>query len=177
MHNVEFKAELRDLTLARAICAALGASKILDFDQTDTYFRVPSGRLKRRETPGEPIEYIFYERANRASPKLSHFMIYSEEQARERFGLAPLPIWVTVRKHRELWMLGNVRIHLDEVEGLGTFLEFEALVSRDINMSRCHETLASLRSSFSPVLGEPIDCSYSDMIARDDEHKAEHRPG
>jgi adenylate cyclase, class 2 len=176
MQNFEFKAELRDLALARSICAALGARRILDFVQTDTYFRIASGRLKRREMPGEPAEYIFYDRVNHPSPRASHFVIYSEEQARERFGEGPLPVWVVVRKHRELWMLGNVRIHLDEVEGLGTFLEFEAMVSQDHDAARCHQALARMRQAFAPVLGEAIDCSYSDMAAREQEHREEHRP-
>jgi len=176
MHNVEYKAELRDLPLARVLCAALGARKILDFDQVDTYFRVASGRLKKRETPGEPTEYVFYDRANRTTAKLSHFMIYSEEQALERFGREPLPVWVVVKKHRDLWMHGNTRIHLDEVEGLGTFMEFESLVSKDHNIARGHEAIAALRAHFLPVLGEAIDCSYSDMLSREEEFKSEERP-
>jgi len=176
MHNVEFKAELRDLNLARSLCGVLGARKILDFDQTDTYFRVASGRLKKRETPGEPTEYVYYDRANRATAKLSHFMIYSEEQALERFGREPLPVWVVVRKHRDLWMHGHTRIHLDQVEKLGMFIEFESLVSRDHNITKGHEAVAALREHFSPVIGETIDCSYSDMVARDEDYKAELRP-
>ncbi|VAX40118.1 hypothetical protein MNBD_PLANCTO03-1518, partial [hydrothermal vent metagenome] len=52
MHNVEYKAELRDMAMAKATCRAVGASHIITLEQTDTYFRVPSGRLKRRECPG-----------------------------------------------------------------------------------------------------------------------------
>ncbi len=107
MHNVEFKAELRDLPLARSVCKAIGATFILTLEQTDTYFRVAAGRLKKRECAGEPTEYIFYDRENRARPKLSHFTIYSEAQAVERFGAAPLPVWVVVRKVRELYMLDS----------------------------------------------------------------------
>src|SRR3954465_3321524 len=169
MNNVELKAELRDIGVARAICRAVGASFILAFEQTDTYFRVAHGRLKKRDTDDEPCEYIFYERPNRAGPKLSHFTIYSEEQALERFGRHPLPVWVTVRKRRELWMHANVRIHLDRVEGLGTFLEFEALVSRDHSVAQCQEAVAQLKAKFQPVLGELIDCGYSDLIASDQE--------
>jgi adenylate cyclase class IV len=176
MNNVEFKAELRDPALAASICRTIGATFICTMEQTDTYYRIPSGRLKKREIPGEPTEYIFYERANRAAPRLSHFLIYDEAQARERFGAEPLPVWVRVRKRRDLWMHGQVRIHLDEVEGLGTFLELEALVTRDHNISRSHESIAALREHLAPVIGEPIDCSYSDMIARDEDQKAEYRP-
>ena len=80
MHNVEIKSELRDLTIARAICQSINATFILTFDQTDTYFKLPQGRLKRRETQGEPVEYVFYERADRAAPKLSKFAILSSER-------------------------------------------------------------------------------------------------
>jgi adenylate cyclase, class 2 len=167
MHNVEIKAELRDLPIARAICQACKATFILGFTQVDTYYKLPQGRLKRRETQDEPAEYIFYERPNRASPKLSHFTIYSEEQAHERFGSLPMPVWLIVRKHRELWMLGPTRIHLDTVERLGTFIEFESLVSKENNVARAHEHISWLREQFRPALGELIDCSYSDMLAQD----------
>lgn len=172
MHNVEFKCELRDLQLARSILRAKEGSFIGELKQTDTYFRIPSGRLKRRDCEGDPVEYIFYDRANRSQPKISHFVIYSEPQAMERFGLAPLPVWVVVRKTRELWMIGNSRIHLDRVESLGNFAEFEALVCRDHNIARCHESIAELRRLLAPALGEPIDCSYSDMLARESENAA-----
>jgi adenylate cyclase, class 2 len=170
MNNVEIKAELRDLPLARSICRAIGATFILAFDQTDTYFRVPSGKLKKRETEGEPVEYIFYERPLKATSKLSQFTIYPEDKALERFGLQPLPVWVVVKKRRELFMHANVRIHLDAVEGLGRFLEFEALVSRNHDIEACARSIAELRQKFEPVLGELIDCGYSDLLARDAEN-------
>lgn len=169
MQNVEFKAELRDLPLARSICKALKATWVGELQQTDTYFRVASGRLKKRETVGEETEFIFYDRANRIRPKISQFTIYSEQHALERFGTAPLPIWLVVKKKRDLWIHGNVRIHLDQVEGLGNFLEFEALVSKDNNVPKCHDAIAELRTAFHPVLGEAIDRGYSDLLAAEQE--------
>src|SRR5262249_36557383 len=145
------------------------------FDQTDTYFRIFHGCLKKRETDGELAEYIFYERPNRAGPKLSQFTIYTEEAALERFGRELLLVWVTVKKRCELWMFGNVRIHLDNVAGFGRFLEFEALVSRDYNIAKCQESVAELRAKFQPVLGELIDCGYSDLLASEQESQA--KPG
>lgn len=167
MQNVEYKAELRDPELARSIARALKASFIGALHQKDTYFRITHGRLKKRESKGEPTEYIFYDRANRSSAKLSHFMIYSESAALERFGTNPLPTWVVVEKDRDIYMLGNVRIHIDQVHGLagGAFIEFEALVSRDYHVLRCHEAIDGLRESFAPVLGEAISGSYADLLA------------
>lgn len=165
MLNVEYKAELRDIALARTICRAIRATHIATLRQTDTYYRVAQGRLKRRDCEGEPVEYIYYDRANRAQPKLSLFNVYSERQARERYGEQELPIWVVVRKTRELYILDNVRIHLDRVDGLGDFLEFEAIVSRTQNVAKCHRDLAGLREKLGPAIGEAIGMSYSDMLA------------
>jgi adenylate cyclase, class 2 len=164
MHNVEYKAELRDPAMARATCRAVGASFIAVLRQTDTYFRVPAGRLKRRECEGEPTEWIFYDRANEAKPRLSSFTIYSDAQARERFGVNPLPELVVVRKVRELHLLDNVRIHLDHVEHLGDFLELEAMVSPGFPVPRCHAAVDRLRATFGPLLGEPLSASYADLV-------------
>lgn len=164
MHNVEFKAELRDVQLARSLAKAHGAAFIDAVEQVDTYYRVPSGRLKKRETTGEPLEYIFYDRDDRSRPKLSHFTIYTESQATARFGSNPLPVWVQVKKVREIYLLGNVRIHIDTVDKLGTFLEFEALVGTNHSVAACHRSIADLREMFSPCLGEPISCGYSDLV-------------
>lgn len=164
MQNIEFKAELRDLDLARTQCRALGASFVRTLDQTDTYFKLPDGRLKKREVPGEPVEWIFYHRSDRPTPKMSHFMLYSDEQAKARWGVLPLREWLVVHKIRELWLLSNVRIHLDRVDELGTFIEFEAQVSRKHTVKVCHEQVASLRESFAPILGEAIAGGYANLL-------------
>ena len=166
MQNIEFKAELRDMALARAQAQALGARLISIVEQRDTYYKLPDGRLKKREAKGEPTEWIFYHRPDRAGPRMSHFTLYSDDQARLKWGTASLREWVTVRKRREIFMIENVRIHLDEVESLGCFIEFEALCSRKWNVKRCHEEIADLRSAFAPILGEAISGSYSDLVDR-----------
>ena len=175
MKNIEFKAELRDRRIARAALRSLGASEILTMRQTDTYFKVLSGRLKRRECAGEPVEWIRYERAEKASPRPSEFSIYTEREALERFGAAPLPVWLTVEKVRELHMLANVRIHLDTVEDLGDFIEFEAMVSNDHPEERCHERVRALIDAVRPALGEAISVGYADLLAAREEEPAQDR--
>ncbi len=166
MQNVEFKAELRDAVAARSQCRLLGASFIGHMRQTDTYFRVNDGRLKRREAPGEPDEWIVYERPNVAGPRLSTYMLLSPEQASRRYGSLGLKEWLRVVKDRELWMIDNVRIHIDEVEQLGGFLEFEARVDSSNTVGSCDRRIAELREIFQPCLGETIGVSYSDLLAR-----------
>jgi adenylate cyclase class IV len=164
MQNIEFKAELRNLDAARRQCQLLDAALVAKLEQVDTYYKLADGRLKRRESPGEPIEWIFYHRPNRIGPKMSNYTILTDEQARRRWGTHSLKEWLVVTKTRELWMTGDVRIHLDQVEHLGTFIEFEAKVSRHFDVKSCHAVLAELRSNFGPLLGEPISMGYSDLI-------------
>jgi adenylate cyclase class IV len=164
--NIEFKAELRDAGLARGICAALGATRVGEFAQVDTYFRVPTGRLKRRETAGEAVEYIRYEREDSAAPRASDFAVMGEEEFVEWYGRAPLPVRVVVRKRREVFLFRNVRIHLDEVEGLGRFLEFEAVVGGGHEEPECRAMIGRLREAFAPALGEPVAVGYADLLER-----------
>ena len=170
MRNVEFKAELRDPQIALAVARKLGAGLVATLEQTDAYFRVLTGRLKRREQvvagEAEPVEYIHYERDDRSPPRISSFQIMSEGEFHERFGTLPLPEWLVVRKRREVYLLDHARIHLDRVESLGEFIEFEALVTPKHNVARAHETVAHLRSEFAPAMGEPISGSYSDLVAQ-----------
>lgn len=169
MQNVEIKCELRDLPLARTLCAALKSPLAETLKQTDTYFKLADGRLKRRESEGFPTEYIFYHRENAAKNRLSRFKIYSLQEARTVFGLQEPPVWVVVKKVREVYVYQGVRIHLDQVEGLGNFFELEALVTPQNNLAKGYERVDMLRRHFGPVLGEPLSASYSDMLAAESE--------
>jgi adenylate cyclase class 2 len=175
MQNIELKAELRDLEIARAQCRRLNAQKVGVYRQRDTYYRLTSGRLKRREVDGESSEWIFYHRPDRAQARMSHYMIYTEQQALARFGARPLPVLVVVEKSRELWIYENVRIHLDEVNRLGRFIEFEAVVDREHGVRDCHDVIAGLREEFGPIMGEVIGASYADMLAADEAAVDERR--
>ncbi len=165
MHNIEFKAELRNRSAARQQCKLLGATRMGLLRQTDTYYRLADGRLKRREAPGEPTEWIFYHRRDIVRPRMSDYAILTDAQARRRWGTQSLKEWVRVLKRRELWLLKNVRIHIDEVQGLGDFIEFEAVVSEKHDTKSCHQFIGRLREVFGPTMGEPVGPSYSDLVA------------
>ncbi len=174
MHNVEYKAELRDPLVARAIAKKIGATLDATLDQTDTYFRVTTGRLKKRETTEQghgplPTQYIFYDRADIVRPKLSHYTLYTEDEARERYGQRPLPTDIVVKKRRELWLAGTARIHLDHVENLGHFIEFEVPIHPKSSVTAARDKTEQLKAHFAPALGEPIALGYRDLIAADEE--------
>jgi adenylate cyclase class IV len=169
MQNVEVKYELRDAALCRTVIARLGARLAATIRQRDTYFRVPDGRLKKRETE-DGVEWILYHRLNRPSPRLSHFTIYTEDEALGRYGRQPLPVWVTVEKQREVWLLREVRLHIDRVEGLGNFFEVEALVTPRQHVGLCRREVDRIVKELGPVvLGGAIAVSYADMLAAEGE--------
>ncbi|MFO0828916.1 MAG: class IV adenylate cyclase [Phycisphaerales bacterium] len=165
MQNVEFKAEIRNVEAARRQCELSGAKCFGSFVQIDTYFRVPEGRLKRRETAGRAPEWIWYQRPDTVAARVSKYTILSDEQARVRFGTGTLVPWKVVRKTRELWIVDNVRIHLDTVEDVGSFIEFEAMVSPRHDLVECRMMLTQLREAFEPILGEPVGASYEAMVS------------
>jgi adenylate cyclase class IV len=169
MQTIEFKAELRDVDAARAQCAALHAEPVASMRQIDTAYRLTDGRLLRRDTPGEPPRWIFYHRPNHVRPRMCNYTLLNDDQARHRWGTQNLKPWLTVAKTRELWALDGVRIHLDEVDDLGTFVEFQADVSRTFDVKKCHRAIARLRETFGPILGEPTGAAYADLVAQREE--------
>jgi adenylate cyclase class 2 len=125
--NLELKARYASAqdAHARALsCSGQPAALLL---QRDTYFRVPRGRLKLRETEAVCAELIYYERAEESAERWSHFV---REDVTEPAGLLHVlteafGVLAVVRKQRTLYLFRDARIHVDEVEGLGTFVEFE----------------------------------------------------
>jgi adenylate cyclase class 2 len=124
------------------------------------------GRLKKREAPGEPTEWIYYHRRDIVRPRMSSYAILSDAQAKRRWGTHSLRAWLKVAKKRELWMLENIRIHLDDVLGLGRFIEFEAVIGKEHDTRECHEMIGELRGVFGPTMGEPVGASYCDLMAQ-----------
>lgn len=129
--NVEIKARIDSVAvmLPRALALASRGPEIIY--QDDTFFRCERGRLKLRQFDARQGQLIFYERADRAGPKTSFYEItLTTEPDKLRSVLsAALGEIGRVRKRRTLLMAGRTRIHLDEVQGLGDFLELEVVLA------------------------------------------------
>jgi adenylate cyclase class IV len=127
------KARCADHTNAEKVLAELGATHQWSLRQVDTYFAAPRGRLKLREQDGgsAAAELIAYDRPNETGVRASDYQLVAvPDPAALKLALAgALGIRVVVSKQRTLWMWHNVRVHLDRVESLGTFLEFEAVLA------------------------------------------------
>ncbi len=125
--NIEIKARCAKPERARATLMRLRARMVGPDYQSDTYFQTPNGRLKLRVFGPESGELIFYVRDDVAGPKESSYVISkTTEPASLAAALSgALGTRGVVRKRRTLYLVGRTRIHVDDVEGLGHFLELE----------------------------------------------------
>ncbi|MGB4780807.1 class IV adenylate cyclase [Candidatus Methylomirabilis sp.] len=130
MLNIELKARCEDLARLRESCESLGAEGQEPERQIDTYFSVSHGRLKLRESLDASAELIHYVRDDVAGARESHYELYPVEdpEALKAMLTAALGVSVVVAKRRETFVIGNVRIHLDKVQGLGSFVELQGTI-------------------------------------------------
>ncbi|HSD76556.1 MAG TPA: cytidine deaminase [Solirubrobacteraceae bacterium] len=128
--NLELKARDPDPEATLAALLAAGASDEGLLRQRDTYFAAAAGRLKLREERPGGAHLVAYERADEARERESryHLAAVADPSATRTALAAALGITVVVEKERRLLLAGNVRVHLDAVAGLGTFVELEAVV-------------------------------------------------
>ena len=156
--NIELKARVASLDAARSTAQRLATARLGTMHQIDTYFYVPRGRLKLREIDGQGAQLISYQRSNAAEARPSDYRIESVDdgEALKRDLAASHGIQVVVDKTREVFLYHNVRIHLDEVQDLGAFLEFEAVLDDEIDDAAGHAQVEWLCAQFG--ICHPTSC-------------------
>ena len=166
MRNVELKARDPDpaRTLERAL--ALGAEDQGEISQRDTYFAGARGRLKLREQEPGQDELIAYHRADdkRAGTSVYHRAPVSDAVALREALDAAHGTLVVVDKRRRLLLWEGVRIHLDEVDGQGSFVELEAVAADGSDLSSEHEKVERLRGELAVDDANLVAESYSDLL-------------
>ena len=164
--NVELKATDPDPERSLTICLELGAEDRGRIAQRDTYFRVADGRLKlREETPGGAA-LIQYHRPDTAEARESRYRIAPVEDGgalREALDAA-LGTLVVVDKERRLLLWEGVRIHLDRVAGLGSFLELEGVAPAGSDLEPERARVARLSEALGLDAGRILSDSYSDRL-------------
>jgi homotetrameric cytidine deaminase len=156
--NLEIKARDSDpgRSLERAL--ALGAEDRGEIVQRDTYFAHASGRLKLREqTPGA-AELIQYRRPDEAGPRVSDYRIVPAPEGLGAALDAAFGTVAVVEKRRRLLIADGVRIHLDRVEGLGEFVELEAVGHDDT------AAIDRLRAELGIADDALVAGSYADLL-------------
>jgi adenylate cyclase class 2 len=163
--NIELKAKTGDLVRARDAAIAAGAKHEQVLLQTDTYFHVSAGRLKLRQIEGARAELIWYSRSNNTAFRASDYIVSPVEDPQTMLTALSSALGVrgVVKKRRDLYLFENVRIHLDEVEGLGSFIEFEAVIADEADEKLSHARLVRLTEALGIGESDRIGVSYSDL--------------
>ncbi len=164
--NIEIKARTHRQDAIRDWLSAHDAEyRGTDF-QTDTYFYVDEGRLKLRQGNIEN-NLIFYLRNDQAGPKGSevHLSKVGDGDAMLQVLSEALGVMQTVRKEREIYFIQNVKFHLDQLEGLGQFVEIEAIdLDGTIGEDRLRMQCDHYLDAFHIQEEDLLTGSYSDMV-------------
>ncbi len=175
--NIEIKVQLADLTTVRQRAAGIAESGPFMLRQVDCFFSVPRGRLKLRVETGHDStgqhesargELIAYRRADQAQARESDYSICPVGDTAALLDVLqrslgdPDPV---VRKTRELFLRGRSRIHLDQVEGLGDFVEIEVVMRPGENPDAGHQELQQIQQLLG-IQGCAVQAvAYADLLA------------
>jgi len=168
--NVEIKARVKDPEGLAAIIYDLTDSMGAILRQEDTFFNVQNGRLKLRVSESESHgELIYYERPDSTGPKCcDYYSSYIADAETFKFSMTKaLGIRGTLKKVRRLYMFGTTRIHLDEVAGLGCFLELEVVLQPGQTSEDGEKIAKELMAQLGVEETDLIAGAYVDLLLQD----------
>ena len=162
--NIEIKARCEDAKRVREALHQRGARSAGTDHQIDTYFQAPKGRLKLRQGDIENA-LIAYQRPDQAGPKRSDVALATVGNGDELRAVLERSLEVRVRvdKVREIYYVNNIKFHIDEVQGLGAFVEIEACGKREDEaalLGQCREYMELFGIREEELVGR----SYSDLL-------------
>jgi predicted adenylyl cyclase CyaB len=166
MKNIEIKYQISS---SEQISSFLSSRRDILYlwtrEQTDIYFQTNTDRLKLRLQGDSDAQLIFYQRSDDTKPRESEYFIYNTADGENLKMILErsLGVKTTVKKIRSLYMFRNVRIHLDEVYGIGHYLEFESIIDYTTNQTGAQKNLQELLSMFSQFDLIPVTKSYADL--------------
>lgn len=166
MRNIELKVILDDDKHVVKAVKKIGARFKLRMRQIDTYYKSKNGRLKIREINNKYFELIFYQRPDRLSSKISNYFLL--KMKRDQTGIMKNILRVIlgekniIRKVRNFWLYKNTRIIIDNVAGLGNFLELET-VMRKSGLKYAHKEHNEIIKLLSLSKFKKVSKSYSDL--------------
>jgi predicted adenylyl cyclase CyaB len=164
--NIEFKAELIDLESAHATARNLSGKGPEILRQTDVFFPCPQGRLKLRIFDDNHGELIFYERADAPGPRRSNYQIARTADPHALLEILEHLSGVSgrVEKVRSLYIVGQTRIHIDQVKDLGSFLEIEVVLREQQSDAEGLHIAQTLAKEFGILDNHLIHVAYVDLL-------------
>jgi predicted adenylyl cyclase CyaB len=133
--------------------------------QQDTFFAAPDARLKLRDFGDGRGELIGYRRPDVGNARGSEYFVCPvPDPARmlETLSFA-LPPTGVVRKRRHLFLREHTRIHLDDVEGLGTFVELETVMTGQ-SEAEAHAELREIAAALGLRAEDAVAQPYVELL-------------
>lgn len=163
--NIEIKARLADPQAVKSRVEAIAEGDPVVLEQEDVFFRSRSGRLKLRKT-SDGAELIYYERSDDPEPAESQYLktSCSDGPATEAMLSLALGIRGIVGKRRSVYRVGQTRVHLDEVENLGAFLELEVTLGLSEDAAEGEDIARALMEKLGIERGDLVAGAYIDLL-------------
>ena len=164
--NIEIKARVGDPARLRRLAEELSDTPGQLIPQEDTFFHSPRGRLKLRVLVPDEGQLIYYEREDATGPTKSSYLIAPTNAPESLKNLLTQSFGIrgVVRKNRTLFLVGNTRIHLDEVEGLGSYMELEVVLGPGEGEAEGQAIAADLMARLGIVESDLVDVAYIDLL-------------
>ncbi len=166
--NIEIKARARDFSGMQARAEKLSDAPVQVIPQEDIFFNVEKGRLKLRILGPDQSQLIYYTRPDQQGPKRSDYHITrsADPQNLKRVLELAYGIRGVVRKTRYLYLVGQTRVHLDDVDGLGQFMELEVVLQDGQSDAEGQRIAEDLMSSLGVERSDLIDGAYMDLLEK-----------
>ena len=166
--NIEIKARVSDPARQRILIEQFTGHPPTVLHQEDTFFPGARGRLKLRELSPNQGELISYHRADLAGTKQSQYLLtHTTEPAALRAVLADAyGTGVVVKKTRLLYLAGQTRIHLDDVNGLGSFLELEVVLTEGQSPEEGHVIARGIMAALEVREEYLVAGAYADLLGQ-----------
>jgi len=164
--NIEIKARPRDFEEVRRRAESLSDTSIEVFLQEDIFFHTEKGRLKLRVLAPNRGQLIYYTRPDQEGPKRSEYHIYETSDPENLKHVLELAYRIrgVVKKTRYLYLVGQTRVHLDDVEGLGQFMELEVVMGEGQSDAEGQATAEDLMSRLGVERGDLLEGAYMDLL-------------
>ncbi len=164
--NIEIKARLHDFTSLQQKAERLSDTPCQVIHQEDTFFNCPQGRIKLRQLGLQLGQLVYYLRQDVSGPKHSEYKIFEtgdpaglKSIMAEAFGVRGV-----ISKTRYLYMVGQTRIHLDDIIGLGKFMELEVVLRPDQSDADGEVIAQALMQKLGIQEEDLIETAYMDML-------------
>ena len=164
--NIEIKARVRDFNEIRRRAEQLSDRPVEMISQEDIFFHTPQGRLKLRVLSQDKAQLIYYTRPDQEGPKRSdyHIFLTSDPENLKRVLELAHGIRGIVRKTRYLYLVGPTRVHLDDVEDLGQFMELEVVLQDGQSDAEGQATAEDLMAALGVERSDLLEGAYMDLL-------------